>query len=346
MSKTPRFKRTNKKRFIEVGKRISEADILNIKYLYNVEKKKMYEISEELQFDIKTISKWCKTPIDQKKKLGRPPKNDANEIIEFIISEVEKDNTLYLREIQLKVREKFNENFSINKISDILKKRKYNRKRCCYEHRNRKLQRVIDERKRFREWIENVDIEKLIFFDECHFNLSDTNRKYGRSKVGKRAVNKENVRANASQTLMGAIDFQGNHYHGLAEHSNKTATNSDSFLDQMGKIIPKLPDGKILILDNCSIHKSLDATLYFNVIQAERNILVKFLPPYSPDYNPIELLFNVIKSKLKQDIRLKSLNNNEFGLKVLEIAKSSNQDSVKGFYAKAEKCWKTNDTQS
>lgn len=38
---------------------------------------------------------------------------------------------------------------------------------------------------RFREWIEN---ERLIFFDESQLNLSDTNRKYGRSKVGKRAV--------------------------------------------------------------------------------------------------------------------------------------------------------------
>lgn len=185
-----------------------------------------------------------------------------------------------------------------------------------------------------------------MFFDESHFNLSDTNRNYGRSLVGKKAVNKHNVRANGSKTLLVTIDFQRNHYNALADHSKTTATDSNSLLKHMGQLIPKLPNGKILVMDNCRIHKTIEALMYFEFVKENFNIEVKFLPPYSPDYNPIELLFNVIKAKLKQDNNIKKLKLDQFGIKLLEIANSVKPDQIRGFYENAKKYWETIEDES
>ncbi len=53
-------------------------------------------------------------------------------------------------------------------------------------------------------------------------------------------------------------------------------------------------DNSILILDNCAIHKS---DMLRQVVEAQGCLLI-FLPPYSPDFNPIEESFSARKSLL------------------------------------------------
>lgn len=81
------------------------------------------------------------------------------------------------------------------------------------------------------------------------------------------------------------------------------SVNSDVFIDFVrGSLIPNMQqfDGiakrSILILDNCSIHHVTE------VLEELRKagIVVIFLPPYSPDLNPIEELFSCIKYYLKK----------------------------------------------
>ena len=48
----------------------------------------------------------------------------------------------------------------------------------------------------------------------------------------------------------------------------------------------------VLILDNASIHKSVK----LRSMCEERGVLLKFLPPYSPDFNPIENTFKDLKA--------------------------------------------------
>ena len=56
----------------------------------------------------------------------------------------------------------------------------------------------------------------------------------------------------------------------------------------------------VLILDNASIHKSTR----LQELCEEYGVLLKFLPPYSPDFNPIEATFNDIKAWIKRNYRL------------------------------------------
>ena len=59
---------------------------------------------------------------------------------------------------------------------------------------------------------------------------------------------------------------------------------------------PALADDDIILLDNSSVHKS---KLVVNTLN-ECNIKYLYIPRYSPDYNPIELLWAFMKSVLRK----------------------------------------------
>jgi transposase len=61
-------------------------------------------------------------------------------------------------------------------------------------------------------------------------------------------------------------------------------------------LAPSLQPGQIVLLDNRPAHKAGDITA---LIEA-RGATVLFLPPYSPDFNPIELGFAKFKARLRQ----------------------------------------------
>jgi transposase len=67
----------------------------------------------------------------------------------------------------------------------------------------------------------------------------------------------------------------------------------DAFVEQ--SLLPTLVPGQIVILDNLAVHKSPQARTLIEGAGCQ----LRFLPSYSPDFNPIELAF----SKLKQQLR-------------------------------------------
>ena len=56
----------------------------------------------------------------------------------------------------------------------------------------------------------------------------------------------------------------------------------------------------VIILDNASIHKSAE----LHQMYEERGVLLKFLPPYSPDFNPIEYTFKDLKAWIRRNASL------------------------------------------
>ncbi len=62
------------------------------------------------------------------------------------------------------------------------------------------------------------------------------------------------------------------------------------------QLAPKLKKGDVVVLDNLSAHKRDKAA---KAIQ-RRGARLLFLPPYSPDYNPIELAFSKFKAHMKR----------------------------------------------
>lgn len=68
----------------------------------------------------------------------------------------------------------------------------------------------------------------------------------------------------------------------------------DAFVEQF--LVPKLRPGQIVIADNLGVHKSPHARQLIEAAGCE----LRFLPPYSPDCNPIEQAFSKLKQHLRQ----------------------------------------------
>jgi transposase len=136
-----------------------------------------------------------------------------------------------------------------------------------------------------------LDPSKLIFIDETWATTNMT-RIRGRAAIGERLVAKVPHGHWKTTTLIAALDHKGMRCSTVVDG----AINQDvfeSFIEQV--LAPKVHAGDIVVMDNLSSHKG--ARVRMLVESAGGTVL--YLPPYSPDLNPIEMAF----SKLKQLIR-------------------------------------------
>ena len=141
--------------------------------------------------------------------------------------------------------------------------------------------------------------DKFVWIDETGSDRRNCLRKYGYSLRGYRAVKNSLIISRGQRVnAIAAITQQG-----LLSYQLVTSTvDSSVFFDFIrGSVIPNmLPfDGvnpsSIVIMDNASIHHTQEVIQLFT----QAGILILFLPPYSPDLNPIEEMFSYIKYYLK-----------------------------------------------
>ena len=79
--------------------------------------------------------------------------------------------------------------------------------------------------------------------------------------------------------------------------SFKGSLNGEFFEGYVEQVLaPELKPGDIVVMDNYSVHKVMGA---LDAI-AEKGATVLFLPPYSPDLNPIELMWSKVKAILRK----------------------------------------------
>ena len=133
--------------------------------------------------------------------------------------------------------------------------------------------------------------DNRISVDETCIYIQESPR-YGYSKVGERCIHRRNyTRRHKRITLLLAIsDTRGV----LGSEVFKGSANADSFSSFIGSL-PGVRDST-LILDNVSFHRS---AIVKNTA-TEKNINLLYIPPYSPDFNPIENAFSVLKSALRK----------------------------------------------
>ena len=93
--------------------------------------------------------------------------------------------------------------------------------------------------------------------------------------------------------MLGALDTRGVR----AMMTVEGATDAEVFETFIERVLaPKLRPGDIVVLDNVGAHKPGNAR---RIIEAAGASLL-FLPPYSPDLNPIELCWSKLKAALKE----------------------------------------------
>lgn len=117
-------------------------------------------------------------------------------------------------------------------------------------------------------------------------------RLFARAPKGKRARGERPIKRGKNVSLIGAIGFRGI----ITQISLIGATDGltfEAFISQ--KLVPKLWEGAYVVMDNCSIHKGKEIEA---LIQAAGAKLI-YLPPYSPDFSPIENCWSKIKNILR-----------------------------------------------
>ena len=114
----------------------------------------------------------------------------------------------------------------------------------------------------------------------------------GRAPVGQRLIDKRPHGHWQTTTLIAALGIAGMRCATTVDG----AVNADvfeSFVEQV--LVPQLRPGDVVVMDNLSSHKRMRTRELIEQAGAE----LWFLPPYSPDYNPIELVFAKIKQCLR-----------------------------------------------
>ena len=136
-----------------------------------------------------------------------------------------------------------------------------------------------------------LDAGRLIFIDET-WGKTNMTRLRGRSRRGDRLVSKVPHGHWTTTTLIAALGLEGI----LCSTVVDGAVNGDvfeSFVEHV--LVPELRAGDVVIMDNLSSHKRQRTRSLIEATGAE----LVFLPPYSPDLNPIEMVFSKIKQRLR-----------------------------------------------
>lgn len=122
----------------------------------------------------------------------------------------------------------------------------------------------------------------------------------GRALRGQRVIGRVPHGHWKTTTLLAALDQQGIRCSMVLDGPvNRLAF--EAFVKQV--LLPTLKPGDLVVLDNLSSHKSVRSIEAVRSVEAE----LLFLPPYSPDLNPIELAFSKIKQTLRS-LALRSVN--------------------------------------
>jgi transposase len=134
-------------------------------------------------------------------------------------------------------------------------------------------------------------LERLKFLDESGTNLGMT-RLYARAAPGERVVEGTPGSSGPHYTVVAALGLNGISAPWVFEGAMDAVAFRAYVEYELG---PSLEPGDIVILDNLSAHKDAEARA---LIEA-RGAHLLFLPPYSPDYNPIELCWATVKKALR-----------------------------------------------
>lgn len=140
---------------------------------------------------------------------------------------------------------------------------------------------------------EHVDLTQspVIFLDETGTQTVMT-RIYARAPRGERAIARVSRNHGHNVTCLAALAITG-----IAQSLVfEDALDGPLFAQWLKeRLLPTLAPGTSIILDNLSVHRNAAARVAVEVAKCQ----LVFLPPYSPDFNPIELGFSKLKAWLR-----------------------------------------------
>ena len=130
-----------------------------------------------------------------------------------------------------------------------------------------------------------------MFLDESGVTTEMT-RRYGWAPRSERVSEAVPAGHWRTLTVLAALTTTGV----LASMSIESPTDGDVFLAFVEQVLaPRLEPGHVVVLDNLSAHKVAGVRQLIE----DRGAQLLYLPPYSPDFNPIEMAWSKLKQRLR-----------------------------------------------
>jgi transposase len=132
----------------------------------------------------------------------------------------------------------------------------------------------------------------LVFVDECGTHTSMT-RLRARAPKGERAYGRVPRNRGRNTTLLASMGSEGMGP-AMTVVGSTTKAIFEAYVEEV--LAPSLRPGQAVVLDNLGAHRGRRVR---EIVQA-RGCEILFLPPYSPDFSPIEEAFSKIKALLRK----------------------------------------------
>lgn len=197
---------------------------------------------------------------------------------------------------------------SVSTVSRCLKKMKYKYRKVLFHQVECNQLNCETKIKEFIENVRNIDTQKVVSLDEVGFRTTELSMfGYSTTPIHKEMFNAKRQKFSCCM----AITSNGLLHYNLIKES---AFNKCRFYAFIKVLIPlMLSSGKdILIMDNINFHHSK----IIKHLLSEHNIKIIYTPPYSPQFNPIEIAFSIIKRDFKKLLYSKVSVNNAINLAI------------------------------
>jgi hypothetical protein len=153
------------------------------------------------------------------------------------------------------------------------------------------------KRMRYQLAIANYQPEQFVFVDETRKDDRTTYRRRGRARRGYRAESRVQFVRGVGYSVLPALTIDGFLSAEVVEGAFTKETFQRFILREVVHFMNPYPGkNSILVMDNCQIHKS---RVLARILRG-MGMRVMFLPPYSPDYNPIEEAFSCYKAWIRR----------------------------------------------
>lgn len=245
-----------------------------------------------------TIPEWVKS------SAGRPS-TLSEDMGTFILDYIDGCPHALAQEVAAEVEFEFDTEVSAASIYRFLKKQSYTRKVAV---------RVAQEqnpllREAWRLRMVSYHPRQLICIDESASNEKTGWRKYAWAPRGFSATYVGSIKRTVRWSILPALSYDGYIGTPLVVHGSITREILLEWLQN--DVLPfcnpyseeEPTERSVIVLDNASIHRGLE----IRELCDAWGVKLEYLPPYSPDYNPIELTFNTLKSWIRRNFEKHSI---------------------------------------
>jgi transposase len=203
------------------------------------------------------------------------------------------------KEVDLTLEElcnRYDDNFgilvSVGTMYNTLERLNITRKKKNFSDPKKDTDEAKAEKESYDKKLEAIEPEKRFYLDETGTCLNLTPL-YGRSYRGERVYDKRPTNQGTRVSTVAILTTEGI----KAQYSYIGSLNAKIFIFYLSMYVLRiLIDGQTLIMDNHPVHRAKAVQNYLN----KNNIKFLYLPPYSPELNPIEEVFSKAKQYIKK----------------------------------------------